>query len=113
MHFQCTRCILNRSPNVSTKFGEDRLNSKEMATVFRNSRWRRPDLELLQLCISNVIAMFQVEVPMFQLAVMYVYNEPNKLTRGLRQRLAKLKFTLSRQMIVCYTQIYCFILTLT
>jgi len=42
MHFQCNRYVLNRSPNVSTKFGEDRSNSEEMSTVFRNSRWRPP-----------------------------------------------------------------------
>jgi len=29
MHFQRNRYVLNRSPNVSTKFGEDRSNSKK------------------------------------------------------------------------------------
>jgi len=32
----------NRSLNVFTNFVDDRSNSKEMATVYRNSRWRRP-----------------------------------------------------------------------
>jgi len=39
MHFQ-RNYVLNRSPNVSTKFGEDRSNNKEMAIAFRNPRWR-------------------------------------------------------------------------
>jgi len=32
-------CILNRSFEVSTKFGEDRSNSKEMVTIFENPSW--------------------------------------------------------------------------
>jgi len=46
MHFQCNRFSLNRSPDVSTKFGEGRSNSKEMATVFRNSDGGDRHLEL-------------------------------------------------------------------
>jgi len=34
IHFQCNRCVLTRSPNVSTKFGEDRSNSREMQQLF-------------------------------------------------------------------------------
>jgi len=46
------RCDLNQSNNIPTKFSDDWSNSKEMATV-------------LQKCISDVIDMFQIEVPMF------------------------------------------------
>ena len=35
-------CVLCQILNIPTKFGEDGSNSKEMATHFRNSRWRRP-----------------------------------------------------------------------
>jgi len=38
MHFQCNRCVVIRSPNVSINFSDDRSNSR--ATVFRNSWWR-------------------------------------------------------------------------
>jgi len=40
--FRRNRCVLNESGNVPTKYSDDWSNSKEMATVFRNSRWRRP-----------------------------------------------------------------------
>ena len=40
--FRHNRCILHRICYIITKFGESRSNSKEMATVFRNSRWRLP-----------------------------------------------------------------------
>jgi len=41
-HFQRNRYVLNRSLNVSIKFGEARSNSKEMTVAIRNPRWRRP-----------------------------------------------------------------------
>jgi len=34
MHFRRHRYVPNRSPNVSTNFGNDRSNSKEMAAIF-------------------------------------------------------------------------------
>jgi len=36
MHFRRHRYVLNRSPNVSTNFGDDGSNTKEISTVFRN-----------------------------------------------------------------------------
>ena len=42
MHFGCNSCVLCQIFNIPTKFGEDRSNSNEMATDFRNSRWRPP-----------------------------------------------------------------------
>jgi len=41
-------CVLNQSPNVSTKFGEDRFNSKEMATII--------------LSLFDVIDVFEIKV---------------------------------------------------
>jgi hypothetical protein len=32
--FQRHQCVLYQNCNISTKFGDDRSNSKEMATVF-------------------------------------------------------------------------------
>jgi len=34
MHFRRHRYVPNRSPNVSTNFGDDGSNTKEMAAVF-------------------------------------------------------------------------------
>ena len=42
MHFWCNSCFLCQIFNITTEFGEDRSNSNEMATDFRNSRWRPP-----------------------------------------------------------------------
>jgi len=53
-------------------FGDDWSNSKEMATVFRNPRWRRRHLELLQLFFYDVIDMFQLEVPIFPLMLVAI-----------------------------------------
>jgi len=47
--FRRHRCDLNQSSNIPTKFGDDWSNSKEMATVFLNSRWR-----LVKTCCENV-----------------------------------------------------------
>jgi len=38
MHCWHHRCVLNRSCNIKTKFSNDWLDSKQMATVFRNAR---------------------------------------------------------------------------
>jgi len=40
--FQRHRCVLNQRNNIPTKFDDDRSISNEVATVFRNPRWRRP-----------------------------------------------------------------------
>ena len=42
LQFQCNSCVLCHILNMPTEFGDDRSNSNEMATDFRNSRWRRP-----------------------------------------------------------------------
>ena len=42
MHFWCNICVLCQILNIPIKFGDDWFNNKEMATDFRNSRWRRP-----------------------------------------------------------------------
>ena len=34
--------VIHRIRNIRTKFGENWSNSKEIATAFRNSRWRQP-----------------------------------------------------------------------
>ena len=41
-HIWCNNYALCQILNTPTKFGEDRSNSNEMATDFRNSRWRPP-----------------------------------------------------------------------
>jgi len=40
--FRRHRADLNQSSNIPTKFGDDWSNSREIATVFLNSRWWRP-----------------------------------------------------------------------
>jgi len=40
--------------------------------VFLNSRWRRRHLEFFQICISDVIDIFQIEVPMFPLTLVII-----------------------------------------
>jgi len=65
--FRHHRCVLNQSDNILTKFGDDWSNRNEMATVFQNSRWRRPPSWIFQICISDFIDLFQIEVPMFSL----------------------------------------------
>ena len=42
MHFWYDSCVLCQILNILIKFGEDWSNSKEMASHFRNERWRRP-----------------------------------------------------------------------
>jgi len=42
LHFWRHQYVPNQSSNVSTNFGDDRSNTKKMAAVFRNRRWRRP-----------------------------------------------------------------------
>jgi len=61
-------CVLNQSSNIPTKFDDDWSNSNEMATVFQNSRWRRPP----QICIFDVTDMFQIEVLMFPLILVTI-----------------------------------------
>jgi len=58
--FRRHRCALNQSSNIPTKFGDDWSKSKEMATVF------------FQICISDVIDMFEIEVPMFPLILVMI-----------------------------------------
>jgi len=43
LDFRHHRCVLNQSSNNPTKFGDDWSHGKEMATVFRYSRWRQQD----------------------------------------------------------------------
>jgi len=64
---QCRRhrYVPNRSTNVSTNFGDDQSNSKEMAAVFEIQDGADRHLEFLKLCISDVIDINQIEVPMF------------------------------------------------
>jgi len=71
--FRRYRCDLNQSSNIPTKFGDDWSNSKAMATVFQicTSDGNR-HLEFLQICISDVIDMFQIEVPMFSLILVTI-----------------------------------------
>jgi len=42
MHFRRHPYAPHRSPNVSTNFSGDQSNTKDMAAVFRNQRWRQP-----------------------------------------------------------------------
>jgi len=67
MHFQCNRCVLNQSPNVSTKFGEDWqiVSLKKWQPCFEIKDGSGRHLEFLNFFISDVIDMFQIEVPMF------------------------------------------------
>ena len=45
--FRLNSCIQHRTYNIPTQFGENRSNSKEIAKVFRNSRWRQTPSWLL------------------------------------------------------------------
>ena len=42
MHFRSDSCVFCQILNISIKFGEDWPYGNEMATDFRNSRWRPP-----------------------------------------------------------------------
>jgi len=56
------RWVLNQCSNMPTTFDDNWSNSEKMATVFRNTRWRRPSFWILELYISDVIDMFQMVV---------------------------------------------------
>jgi len=60
--FRRHRCVLNQSSNFPTKFNDARSICNEMATVFSKSTMA---VAVSKLCISDVIDMFQIEVPMF------------------------------------------------
>ena len=42
VRFSTEQYVLYEICNIPTKFGADWSNSKDMVTVFRNSRWRQP-----------------------------------------------------------------------
>jgi len=60
--FRHHRCVLNQSSNIPTKFGQ---TVKKWQPFFGIKDGGYRHLEFFQLCISNVIDMFQIEVPMF------------------------------------------------
>jgi len=49
-----------------------------MATFFLNSRWRDRYLEFFQICISDVIDLFKIEVPIFPLILVTISQIVNK-----------------------------------
>ena len=51
--------------NIPIKFGEDWSTSKEVATDFRNSRWRQPPSLVLVKCFFNVTVAFYVGLSSF------------------------------------------------
>jgi len=55
-----------------TKFGDDWSNSNDMATVFQIQDGGDHQLEFSQICISDVIDMFQSEVSMFSLILVMI-----------------------------------------
>jgi len=56
----CHWCVVNQNCNLPTEFDDNRSISNEMATVFHYRH-----LEFSEFCISDVIDIFQIEVPMF------------------------------------------------
>ena len=53
-NFRHDGCVLCRTRNILTKFGEERSISNQLATDFRNPRWRQPPYRLLvQLLIPT------------------------------------------------------------
>jgi len=57
---------------AATAFDDDRSSRNEMATVFEIQHGSDRLLELLQLCISDVIDKFQFEVTMFALILVTI-----------------------------------------
>ena len=51
--------------NIPIEFGEDWSTSKEVATDFRNSRWRRPPSMVSVKCNFNVTVAFYVGLSSF------------------------------------------------
>ena len=49
-------CIVHRGCCMFTKFGENRSNSDELTTVFRNSRWRQPPYWIMIIVLSFDLA---------------------------------------------------------
>jgi len=45
---------------------------KKWQPFFLNSRWRQPPSGIFSKCISDVIDLFQIEVPMFPLIVVTI-----------------------------------------
>jgi len=72
MHFQCNRCVLNRSPNVSTKFGEDRPNSKKWRPCFKIQDGGGRHLELWLLRFFAVADVFLIKVAIFLLTLVMI-----------------------------------------
>ena len=79
MHFWHNSCVLCQILNLLTKFGEDWFNSKEIATVFRNTRWQR------QPSWKNTLP---IEPPVWERNSWFVTSNKKKLTFvGLSWRL--------------------------
>ena len=65
MRFGYDICVWGHVHNIPNEVGEDWSTSKEVATNFLNSRWRRPPFLVLVKCIFNVTVAFYVGLSSF------------------------------------------------
>ena len=105
VHFWTHNCVPCKILNILTMFGEDLPNSKDLATVFRNSKWRRPPSRILanvhiwyDSCILLQITNILINAPCESISTkLYVFLGPANVITCLEMALKfPLNFT-SRQ----------------